>query len=152
LAKLSDDIIFSLFAHSGDASSRRPDLGYPNDFHAQLAVRLWSISNGALASNVFLGAPPLEWQVAGAGDFNGDGHADILWRDTSGDLAIWLNGDINAATYPSYRSAGGPVDLSWSIRGIGDFNADGTSDILWVHTNGSVALWFMSGGQFSADV
>ena len=83
---------------------------------------------------------------------DGDGRADILWRDTSGQLAIWLHGDINAATYPSYRNAGGPVDLSWAIRGVGDFNADGKSDILWVHTSGLVALWFMSAGQFAGDV
>lgn len=44
------------------------------------------------------------------------------------------------------------MDLSWSIRGIGDFNADGQSDILWLHTSGAVALWFMSAGQFSGDV
>jgi len=24
------------------------------------------------------------------GDFNGDGKADILWRDVAGNIAIWL--------------------------------------------------------------
>jgi hypothetical protein len=28
--------------------------------------------------------------VAGIGDFNGDGKSDILWQDTSGDVAEWL--------------------------------------------------------------
>lgn len=37
---------------------------------------------------------PLEWRLAGAGDFNGDGQTDILWENTlSGDRYIWfMNG------------------------------------------------------------
>ena len=38
------------------------------------------------------------WRLAfavGTHDFNGDGKSDILWRDTSGDVAVWLmNGSI----------------------------------------------------------
>jgi len=26
----------------------------------------------------------LDWTIAKVGDFNGDGKADLLWRDTSG--------------------------------------------------------------------
>jgi len=34
--------------------------------------------------------PGWNWIVVGAADFNGDGFADLLWRDTtSGDNAIW---------------------------------------------------------------
>jgi hypothetical protein len=33
------------------------------------------------------------WSVAETGDFNADGLSDVLWRDTSGDIAIWfMNG------------------------------------------------------------
>ena len=33
----------------------------------------------------------LDWDIAGTGDFNNDGYADILWRNhTTGDVAIWL--------------------------------------------------------------
>ena len=74
-------------------------------------------------------------------DFNGDGRADILWRHTSGAVALWfMNG-------PSLigLSVFGPVGTDWTIVGVGDFNGDGRADILWRHTSGSVALWFMNG-------
>ena len=33
---------------------------------------------------------PTSWHVAGIGDFNGDGHDDILWRNDDGTIADWL--------------------------------------------------------------
>ena len=40
-----------------------------------------------------LGTVPTVWSIVGAGDFDGDGKFDLLWRDTSGDMAIWfMNG------------------------------------------------------------
>lgn len=33
---------------------------------------------------------PLEWQVVGIGDYNGDGRDDILWRNTDGTISNWL--------------------------------------------------------------
>jgi hypothetical protein len=38
----------------------------------------------------------------------------------------------------------------WSVKLIGDFNGDAKSDILWQHTDGSVAIWLMNGlNEFS---
>ena len=30
------------------------------------------------------------WSVVGQRDFNGDGYGDMLWRDTAGNLGMWL--------------------------------------------------------------
>ncbi len=36
---------------------------------------------------------PGQWAIVRQRDFNGDGKADLLWRDTSGNVAIWeMNG------------------------------------------------------------
>jgi hypothetical protein len=34
---------------------------------------------------------------------------------------------------------------SWQIKGSGDFNGDGKSDILWQYTDGTPAIWLMNG-------
>ena len=59
-------------------------------------------------------------------DFNGDGTADLLWRHTSGAVAIWL---MNGPTPVSVASAGS-VPADWTIVGFWDFNGDGKTDIL----------------------
>jgi hypothetical protein len=53
------------------------------------------------------GNVPTTWAVVGTGDFNGDGNTDILWRDTSGNTAIWFMSGTTillapvSATFPS---------------------------------------------------
>ena len=81
-------------------------------------------------------------------DFNGDGKADILWRNTTtGETAIWF---INGTTVTSTASVG-TVPTTWSIVATGDFNGDGKADIVWRDTSGNVAIWLMNGATVSAD-
>ena len=35
------------------------------------------------------------WHVKEAGDFNGDGKADILWQNDDGTPAVWLMDSVN---------------------------------------------------------
>jgi cold shock CspA family protein len=76
-------------------------------------------------------------------DLDGEGRADIVWRNTSnGATAIWfLNGTaLASAGFP------GGVPLVWQIAGVGDVNGDGMADVIWRNgTIGTVAVWFMDG-------
>ena len=71
--------------------------------------------NGAtLSSSPSIAASAdLNWSVAEIGDFDGDGKADILWRNqTTGQDAIWF---MNGATTTSGPFTGTVADLNWSI-------------------------------------
>jgi hypothetical protein len=85
------------------------------------------------------------WILAGGGDLNGDGHADLVWRHTDGRVAAWL---MNRLQMRSAELLSVPVvaDPEWRIRSVFDFNADGYADILWQHqTQGVVGIWYMNG-------
>jgi FG-GAP-like repeat len=77
----------------------------------------------------------------GTGDFNGDGKADIVCRDTAGDTSIWL---MNGAAV-LMAGALGNVPTTWSIVQTGDYNGDGMSDLLWRDNLGNTSMWFMNG-------
>jgi hypothetical protein len=76
-------------------------------------------------------------------DFNGDGKADLLWRNGSnGATVIWL---MDGATQLSAGSIGN-VPLTWQIDKVEDFNGDGKSDIFWRNsTTGANVVWLMDG-------
>ena len=37
------------------------------------------------------------------------------------------------------------IPPSWQIQQIGDYDADGKSDILWRHDSGQIYIWEMNG-------
>jgi hypothetical protein len=60
------------------------------------------MKNGVLSSSTYLPTVSVQWHVAGVGDFNGDGNADLVWENTStGQRAIWFmkNGVLSSSTY-----------------------------------------------------
>jgi len=103
-------------------------------------------AGGAGFVKLDLGHVDTSWVIQGTGDFNGDGTSDILWRNTSGDAAIWYS--VSTGGYSPVDL--GVVDPSWSIQQIGDFNADGKADIWWRNANGEIGVWFANGSAGGA--
>jgi hypothetical protein len=52
------------------------------------------------------------WQIAGVGDFNGDGKSDILWRNANGDTDIWDSNSAGGFTGIDL----GIIASAWSIQ------------------------------------
>jgi hypothetical protein len=149
-------LIASAYASGGvqlsfQASQVTPVRAVHNDFNGDgLSDVLWRNDNGAIydflgksnggftnnGDNSFINVAT-SWHVAGTGDFNGDKRADVLWRDDSGAIFNLLGsasgGFVNNGDN-SYRV----VSTSWQVAGIGDFNGDGRSDILWGNASGSL--------------
>jgi hypothetical protein len=101
--------------------------------------------NGATANAVFnIGYLPPGWQSAGAGDLDGDGKADLVWRDgNTGDVSVWL---MNGARIKALKDVASGVPLTWQIAGVGDLDGDGKADLVWRDTQtGAVSVWLMDG-------
>src|SRR5437667_5515522 len=78
-------------------------------------------------------------------DFSGDGHSDVLWRNTlTGENYLYpMNGTTILAGDGYVRTV---ADLNWTVAGIGDFDGDGKADILWRNTStGQNYIYFMDG-------
>jgi C1A family cysteine protease len=82
--------------------------------------------------------------VGKVGDFNGDGKADILWRNKStGMVTMWL---MNGTSVKSWSVILGAGYTDWTVAGVGDFDGDGKADILWRNkSTGMVTMWLMNG-------
>ncbi|MBF0344785.1 MAG: VCBS repeat-containing protein [Nitrospirae bacterium] len=78
-------------------------------------------------------------------DFNGDGKSDILWRSTrTGQLVTWVIGGSSVTSDIGSPDTIGPN--LWQIKGMGDFNGDSKSDILWRNSStGDLTIWIMKG-------
>ena len=95
------------------------------------------VDNYANAAN---GAASTSWQVAGTGDFNGDGRTDILWRNTDGTIDDFL-GQANGSFIDNYAVAMQPLSNDLQIAGVGNFDGDGRADVLIRDNDGSIQTW-----------
>ena len=91
------------------------------------------------------------WTAIAFGDFDGDGDSDVLWsHDVSGVFGLWL---MDTTLYPatpyttaSVTDSSGSVTMAgYSFVGTGDFDDNGTVDILFQDdATGGTEMWLMS--------
>ena len=120
-------------------------------------VSVWVMNGDSFVSGNTVLSPPAgsDWKVFGSGDFNGDGRAEILMVRSVTDPATGLPyADLSLLTLDSagqtLLSGDGiaKAESGWTVAGIGDFDGDGKSDLLWRDGSGHVAIWEMDGAGF----
>jgi hypothetical protein len=116
-------------------------------------IAIWHMSGDQIVGEGYPGGQPSTTKVVAIGDFDGNLRSDILWRRWDGSLTIWFGGIQGQDTDELARNnTPGPGDFSWTVQGVGDFDHDGRDDILWRHTNGSLAIWLVLGARFNGDL
>lgn len=85
--------------------------------------------------------PDFSWDLIDAGDFDGDGDDDILWKHSSGIVHAWEIENNTRINY--YNLSPSLVSADWDLIGAGDFDGDGDDDLLWRHNQGLVHAWEM---------
>jgi glucose/arabinose dehydrogenase len=88
------------------------------------------------------------WKIAGAGDIDGDGCADLIWEDASGHLMIWY---MRSATVSAQSTFSSPsVSPAWQIRAVADLNGDQHPDLIWEHTaTNDLYVWYLVGPRMA---
>ncbi|MBN1676651.1 MAG: C10 family peptidase [Kiritimatiellae bacterium] len=162
---LNDGSPYAAVTNGEDQATATPEAGRLKLFwHNQSSgyVCSWMLaSNGTNKHGGLVASDTIasSWKLAGTGDIDQDGCADILWHNqTSGLVCYWL---LNA---DATRGAGGSVSAdtiapSWQLSGVGDIDRDGTSDVIWHNqSSGLVVFWLLnadgtrkSGGLVTAD-
>ncbi len=76
-------------------------------------------------------------------DADGDGKADIYWRNSEdGRVSAWLMDGLSLRQGEVFSN----VPLDWQIQDSCDLDGDGKSDLLWRNVNdGRVSTWLMDG-------
>lgn len=92
------------------------------------------------------------WDIRGIGDFNADGKADLLWRDTrTGQNSLWFLGGKNGIEYQSDARLK-TIPTNWQIQGVADFSGEGNPDIFWRDESASRNVVWQMGGANNTQI
>lgn len=115
-------------------------------------VGLWTFRNGVPVAWTDLGSTDIQagFNVIATGDVTGDGSADVVWWNaTLRYLGFWDLEARDGAVTARWMDIG-VVPGTWNLAAMGDYNGDGTEDLLWRNTtSGEVGFWAMREGQIA---
>jgi hypothetical protein len=125
-------------------SDEQPDLIFQN---AEGYLAAWMLDDSRMtSSSLFTPSAPSDpgYRVASSGDFNGDGSEDLLFQHENGDLAVWYLKGLSQSG-GEWLNPLNPGDKLWRAVASVDLDRDGSIDVLFQHSDGTLAVWFMNG-------
>lgn len=133
---------------NGDGIS---DYVWRNYGTGQNVIWLINADNTYRTSAYFNSVGDPNWKITGAGDFDGDGQNDLIWRNyATGENVYWL---MNGTTLRTSGSLSSVPDINSRINGVGDFNGDGKPDLVWRnYQTGLNSIWLMNGLSLTSVV
>ncbi len=94
-----------------------------------------------------LPAMPAQWQAVGVGDFNADGHKDVVWRDGQFFMVMLMDGK----QFKAQRFIASALPWRAQLGGFADVDGDGHTDMVW-QDNGVVWVTLMTGTTVKRQV
>jgi hypothetical protein len=120
--------------------------------HTDGTLAFW-LMNGTSQINAGLMNPSnpgdSRWRVAGAADVNRDGKSDLVFQHTDGTLAVWFL-DGTSLSSAAVMNPSNPGDSRWRLAGVGDLNGDAKVDLVFQHSDGTLAMWAMDGTRLTS--
>jgi Peptidase M10 serralysin C terminal/FG-GAP-like repeat len=83
-----------------------------------------------------------DWRVVGTGDFDGNGSADLAWRNVDGSIAVWLMDGVSAVSSGITLAN---LGADWNLITTADWDGDDKTDLIFRNSNGSIVAWNMNG-------
>lgn len=133
------------FLGAGDVDNDGDDdLLFRNDSTG--IVQLWKITNGQVETRLPLVDGPsigAAWQARGVGDIDGDGKADVIWRNKNNQtLKAWL---LDGGTFLEEGAIEG-VATGFDVAAVADYNGDAKTDLAMVRaSNKELQIWLLNG-------
>jgi len=127
-----------------------PDAGYA----AQYLGSASGIQSGLARQLTASGVSRFGQMVAGAGDLNGDGYADVVVSASGGGAYVFYGGlgGLPAAPSLALSAPAGVSGFATAVTGAGDVNADGYADLVVTAPPANTAYVYFGGAAGLTDM
>jgi len=139
----SVDPAWRLVSYADFDGDGNPDLVFQ---HADGRLGLWFMQGTKMTVPLYLepASSGPDWQLVGVRDIDSDGKPDLIFQHKDGSLAAWLM-DGTKMRSASYLEPKAPGDAAWKVVGTADTTGNGQWQLVFEHTDGTIAFWTMNG-------